>query len=337
MNFCGHVTRVVAVEEVSQVGQARREALALASALQFDDVDAGRVALAATELATNLMRHGGGGRLYISRVEGRGFRGVELQTIDAGPGFNLVSSLPDGVSTGGSQGLGLGAIRRQSSLFDAWSDARGCIVVARIYPSRAPANVDRGYGAVRLPIRDEQACGDAWHLGIEGQRVTLTVIDGLGHGIDAAEAAQAGTAAAAAAAAKGPPDAEALIGHLHAAMSGTRGGAVAVASVEEGTVTFAGIGNISGSLITDDESRGLASMPGIVGARFRKVQTFRLHAAPGSLLLMHSDGLQSRWNLRDYPGLLYRHPALIVAVLQRDFDRGRDDVCIVAVRTGATE
>lgn len=334
MNFRGHVTRMVAVEEVSQVGQARREALALASALQFDEVDAGRVALAATELATNLMRHGGGGRLYLSRVEGRGFPGVELLTFDAGPGFNLVSSLPDGVSTGGSQGLGLGAIRRQSSLFDAWSDARGCIVVARIYPSRAPADVDRAYGAVRLPVRDEQACGDAWHLGVEGKRVTLTLIDGLGHGIDAAEAAQAGTAAAAA---RSGVDAEALIGHLHAAMSGTRGGAVAVASIEEGTLTFAGIGNISGSLLSDDASRGLASMPGIVGAQFRKVQAFRLHAVPGSLLLMHSDGLQSRWNLRDYPGLQYRHPALIVAVLQRDFDRGRDDVCIVAVRTGAME
>jgi len=334
MNFRGHVTRVVAVEEVSQVGQARREALALAVALQFDETDAGRVALAATELATNLMRHGGGGRLYLSPVEGRGFRGVELLTLDAGPGFNLVSSLPDGVSTGGSQGLGLGAIRRQSSLFDAWSDARGCIVVARIYPSSAPADVDRAYGAVRLPIRDEQACGDAWHLGIHGERLTLTVIDGLGHGIEAAGAAQAGTAEATM---RSTVEAEGLIGHLHTAMSGTRGGAVAVASIENATVTFAGIGNISASLITDEASRGLASMPGIVGAQFRKVQAFRLHAAPGSLLLMHSDGLQSRWNLRDYPGLLYRHPALVVAVLQRDFDRGRDDVCIVAVRTGGME
>lgn len=334
MNFAGHVTRVVVVEEVSQVGQARREALALATSLQFDEVDAGRVALAATELATNLMRHGGGGRLYLSPVQGRGFRGVELQTVDAGPGFDLIGSLPDGVSTGGSQGLGLGAIRRQSSLFDVWADARGCVVVARIYPSRAPADVDRDYGALRLPVRDEQACGDAWHLGVEEGRVTLTVIDGLGHGVDAAEASQAGTAIAAE---KGASEADAMIGHLHTAMSGTRGGAAAVASLEAGVLTFAGIGNISASVMSDGESRGLASMPGIVGAQFRKVQAFRLHVAQGSLLLMHSDGLQSRWNLQDYPGLLYRHPALIVAVLQRDFDRGRDDVCIVALRTGARE
>jgi len=39
--------------------------------------------------------------------------------------------------------------------------------------------------------------------------------------------------------------------------------------------------------------------------------------------------------MRDYPGLQHRHPALVVAVLHRDFDRGRDDVCVVALRAGA--
>ena len=334
MNFPGHVTRVVAVEEISQIGQARRAAAALAIALAFDETDAGRVALVATELATNLLRHGRGGRLLLSPVQGRGFQGVELQTVDAGPGFNLAGSLPDGVTTGGSQGLGLGAIRRQSTLLDAWSDARGSIVIARVYPSRASADVDRAYGALCLAMRHEQECGDAWHLSVHDSRVTLTVIDGLGHGAEAAAAAQVGTAMAAR---RAGADADAMIGDVHAAMSGTRGGAVAVASLEGNALSFAGIGNISGSVISEDESRGLASMPGIAGAQVRRIQTFRLHAAQGSLLLMHSDGVQSRWNLRDYPGLFYRHPALIVAVLQRDFDRGRDDVCIVAMRTGEME
>lgn len=333
MTLSGHVTTVVVVEESSQVGQARRAVLALAATLNFDDVDTGRAALAATELATNLLRHGGGGRLYVSRVQGRGHPGIELHTIDAGPGFDMVRSLPDGVSTGGSQGLGLGAIRRQSVLFDAWSDARGCVVVARIYPSSAAADVDRAYGALRLPMRHETACGDAWHLSVHAQRLTLTLIDGLGHGPQAAEAAEAGTAMAAA---KGAIDAEAMIAHLHTAMAGSRGGAVGVATVDGEAISYAGVGNISGTVLSEEGTRGLASMPGIVGGQFRKAQTFRLHASQGSLLLLHSDGLQSRWNLRDYPGLMYRHPALIVAVLQRDFDRDRDDVGIVAVRTGAT-
>lgn len=333
LNFSGRVTRVVVVEEVSQVGQARREAQALADHIGFDGMDAGRVALAATELATNVIKHGHGGRMYLSVVCARGGLGVELCTLDAGPGFSLAQSLPDGYSTGGTQGLGLGAIRRQATVLEAWSDAKGSVVVARIYASRAARDVDVPYGALRLPMRHEEACGDAWHLHADGQAVAMTLIDGLGHGLQAADAAQAGVAAAAQRGTASAPD---LINALHAGMCGSRGGAAAVARVDvaSGALEFAGIGNISATLCEPTGSRGMASHPGIVGVQFRKAQPFHFHTTAGTLLLMHSDGLQARWSLRDYPGLLHRHPALIVAVLQRDFDRGRDDVGIIALRLG---
>lgn len=333
LNFAGRVTRVVAVEEVSQVGQARRDALAMADAIGFDEMDAGRVALAATELATNVIKHGGGGRMYLSVVCGRGGEGVELCTLDAGPGFSLAQSLPDGYSTGGTQGLGLGAIQRQASVLDAWSDTKGSVVVARVYASRAARNVDVAYGALRLAMRHEVACGDAWHLRTDEDSVGITLIDGLGHGLQASDAAQAGVAAAGQ---RGNAPAADVITAMHAAMSGSRGGAAAVARVRlpSGEVDFAGIGNISATLCEATATRGMASHPGIVGVQFRKVQPFHFHAVAGTLLLMHSDGLQARWSLRDYPGLFHRHPAVIVAVLQRDFDRGRDDTGIIALRLG---
>jgi anti-sigma regulatory factor (Ser/Thr protein kinase) len=333
LNFSGHVTRVVAVEEASQVGQARREALALAHHLDFDEIDAGRVALAATEMATNILKHGQGGRMHLSLVCGRGGQGVELCALDNGPGFSLAQALPDGYSTGGTQGLGLGAIQRQATVLDLWSDSKGAVLVARIYATHSARNVDVPYGALRLPLRDEPVCGDAWHLHAEGARVSLTLIDGLGHGLQASEAAHAGVAAAAT---RGAVPAAEVMAALHAGMSGTRGGAAAVTSVntETGELQFAGVGNIAASLYEPTAARGMASHPGIVGVQFRKAQPFNFHVAAGTLLIMHSDGLQGRWNLRDYPGLFFRHPALIVAVLQRDFDRGRDDASIVALRFG---
>lgn len=333
LNFSGRVTQVVVVEEVSQVGQARRAAQSLADAIGFDQVDAGRVALAATELATNLIKHARGGRMYLSVVCGRGGEGVELCTLDAGPGFSLAQSLADGYSTGGTQGLGLGAIQRQATVLDAWSDDKGSVIVARIYASRAARDVDVPYGALRLAMRNEQACGDAWHLRADARTVAMTLIDGLGHGLAASDAAQGGIAAVVQRGQAAPPD---VIAAMHAGMSGTRGGAAAVASVEVdgGAVQFAGIGNIAAALHDPAATRGMASHPGIVGVQFRKAQPFHFHAPAGTLLLMHTDGLQARWSLRDYPGLLHRHPALIVAVLQRDFDRGRDDTGIVALRLG---
>lgn len=335
LNFSGPLTRVVIVEETTQVGQARREALLLAAQAGFNEVDAGRVALAATEMATNLWRHGGGGRMHLSVIAGVDGLGIELCSIDQGPGFVLAQCLQDGYSTGGSQGLGMAAIARQARVMDAWSDSRGAVLVVRIHPERAPRNADLPYGAVRLPIRHETACGDAWHLHATDQQLALTLIDGLGHGAQAADASESGVRAMASQdAGSGAVE---RIDHLHAAMSGTRGGAAAVACValDSGAIAYSGVGNIAGSLVTDDGTRGMASMPGIVGVQYRKAQAFSLHAPAGTLLVMHSDGLQARWSLRDYPGLQHRHPALVVAVLQRDFDRGRDDLCVVALRVGA--
>lgn len=333
LNFTGLVTRVVVVEEASQVGQARREALALAHHAGLDEVDAGRVALAATEMATNVIKHGRGGRMHLSIIQGRTGQGVELCTRDNGPGFSLAQSLPDGYSTGGTQGLGMGAIQRQATVLDVWADAKGAVMVARVYASRAARDEDVPYGALRLALHDEPVCGDAWHLHADARQVTFTLIDGLGHGLPAADAAQAGTAAAAG---RGAAGAVEVITALHAGMSGTRGGAAAVASVEveTGSLSFAGVGNIAATLCEPARNRGMASLPGIVGVQYRRAQPFHFHTAAGTLLVMHSDGLQARWNLRDYPGLLHRHPALVVAVLQRDFDRGRDDVSIVALRLG---
>ena len=94
---------------------------------------------------------------------------------------------------------------------------------------------------------------------------------------------------------------------------------------------FAGIGNIGASLVSATQVRGLASLPGIVGGQYRKAQVFDYAHANGKLLIMYSDGLQSRWNLENYPGLVHRHPAVIAAVLHRDFCRGRDDVTVLVI------
>jgi hypothetical protein len=52
----------------------------------------------------------------------------------------------------------------------------------------------------------------------------------------------------------------------------------------------------------------------------------------GFLLVMHSDGLATHWNLDQYPGLVGRRPSLIAGVLYRDFARGRDDVTVVVAK-----
>jgi hypothetical protein len=72
-----------------------------------------------------------------------------------------------------------------------------------------------------------------------------------------------------------------------------------------------------------------------VGHECRKIQTFSYPWSEVSVLVLYSDGLQTRWTLDRYPSLASRDPALVAAVLYRDFARGRDDVTVVAGRGGA--
>jgi anti-sigma regulatory factor (Ser/Thr protein kinase) len=329
LNLSSSLTQVLQVDDESQVGAARRVVQKLASDNGFDATDAGRVALVATELTSNLLKHAGHGELHVRVLPCGDVTGIELLAIDRGPGFDLQKSLIDGFSTGGTNGIGMGAVDRQSDVFDVYADDRGAVLMARLYP-RGSKTADVRFGVSQHSLHNDPACGDIWHLAIEGSQISALIIDGLGHGVDAEAAAKAGESAFAAQPFNVPSLA---IEDMHRAMMGSRGGAGAMAQYDDktGRLQFAGIGNIGATLITTDKSRGLASHPGILGAQFRKAQVFDFDDCRGQLLVMYSDGLQSRWNLQAYPGLVYRHPAVIAAVLHRDFCRGRDDVTVLVV------
>ena len=323
------LTQVLVIDDDSQVGHARRSVQRLAEQQGFDETDAGRAALVVTELATNLLKHAGQGVLHVRTLPGPSASGLELLAIDHGQGFDASVCMTDGYSTCGTQGLGLGSISRLTQVCDHYSDARGTVVLARLYP-RTGACVDLRFGVSQHSLHDDPACGDTWALALTEQGIAALVIDGLGHGEDAAQAARAGADVFEAA----PfADLQVTIGAMHQAMTGTRGGAVALARYERAQrrFSFAGIGNISASLIEGTRSQGLASHPGIVGGHYRKVHVFDYAEPSARWLILHSDGLQSRWNLNDYPGLVHCHPAVIAAVLHRDFCRGRDDVTVLII------
>ncbi|MGO4550282.1 ATP-binding protein [Lysobacter sp. 2RAF19] len=331
--LAGHTPHRIAIEDASCVGQVRRYAQHAAHALGFDETDAARAALVATELASNVFKHAGRGAFYVQQVAARdGGRGLELMAVDRGPGFDLSRCMEDGMSTRGTQGIGLGAVARQSQVFDVHSDANGSVVLSRLHAKQKP-NVDLRYGAAVHAYEGEPVCGDAWRVSFDAGCTSVLVIDGLGHGALAHKAAVEGAIAF-------EQDPSQAVGTgmdaLHVAMNGTRGGAAAIARYEHdsGVLRFSGIGNISAALHTLEGSRGLASNPGIVGVAYRNAKAFDFPQSTGKLLVMYSDGLATRWTLRDTPGLMNRHPAVIAAVLLRDHDRGRDDATVVVVPLG---
>src|SRR5690606_24646577 len=125
-----------------------------------------------------------------------------------------------------------------------------------------------------------------------------------------------------------------VIDAAHAALRSTRGAAMAIAELRhaERVVRFAGVGNIAASIHDHHQTWNMVSYNGTVGHELRKVQEFTYAWPENGLLVMHSDGLTSRWSLAAYPGLAARHPSMTAAVLYRDFRRGRDDVTVLVAR-----
>ena len=131
-----------------------------------------------------------------------------------------------------------------------------------------------------------------------------------------------------------PPKPAAVLESMHNATRGTRGAAVAVCELDpsQHLCRFAGVGNIGCAVIVDAKARHMVSHNGIVGHSIRKIQEFSAPWPDHAILVMHSDGLSTQWDVAAYPGLSARHPALIAAVLYRDFSRQRDDVTVLVAK-----
>jgi anti-sigma regulatory factor (Ser/Thr protein kinase) len=314
------------IDDSSKVGEARRAAQTLAS-FEFDAELAGKVAIAATELANNLLRHAGGGELLVQTLGTEDDATVELLAIDRGPGMaDVARCMTDGYSTAGTPGTGLGAVRRLANEFDIYSVAgAGTVVMARF-----GAVQPRRYGAISVALHGEIDCGDAWKLVLRADGFSLLVADGLGHGTFAAEAARACVAAFIAAPADAPKD---ILQRANRAMTRTRGGGAACARFGGQSLSYSGVGNISGHLLGAGRSQGLLSHNGTLGMHQRATQQLEYPVAPGSLLVMHSDGLSARWDLEAQSELRRAHPAIIAAVLYRDHGRARDDAPVGVVES----
>lgn len=320
----GSVQQRHVIDDSSKVGEARRAAQTLAN-FELNAEIAGKVTIAASELANNLLLHASGGELLIQTLGDDDSAVVELLAIDRGPGMSSIERcLSDGYSTAGTPGTGLGAVRRLATEFDIHSvPGEGTIVMARF-----GAGTGARYGAVSIALEGEIDCGDAWSLMQDSRGLALFVVDGLGHGTFAAEAARAAVGAFA----SGPfAEPQEIMVRANGLMSKTRGGAAACARLAGDRVSYAGVGNISATLISPGKSQGLVSHNGTLGLHKRRTQQFEYVREPGALLIMHSDGVSARWDLKNRADLLVRHPAIIAAALYRDHGRERDDATVVVV------
>lgn len=331
---------LVPMGDPSRVGEARRAVAALTARAGFDSVAAGKVALAVNELGSNLLKHAREGKLLVGVRQRGAALAVEVVSIDAGPGMtNTAACQRDGYSSSGTSGNGLGAVQRLADEFDIHSmPGRGTAILARFHASQAGSAGDSAaarhggvdYGGISIAAPGEEVCGDGWAVALDDGVVSAMVVDGLGHGAGAAEAAQASLTVFGAARQAGPAR---FIEKAHAALRATRGAACAMATLDpaHGQIRFAGAGNVVARVVSGIAEKTLLTQNGTVGIQIRSVQEQAMAWPEHALVVMFTDGIVSRWQLDD-PGLLTRDPSLIAAWLIGNFCRGRDDATVVVLR-----
>ncbi|HET6288532.1 MAG TPA: ATP-binding protein [Amycolatopsis sp.] len=317
-------TMLTRIDHASAVYTAARAAREVAARIGLPEVLAERAAVIASELAGNIDKHASDGCVFVQRsLAGQG---IDLYATDSGPGMaNLDHWRIDGHTTTETLGTGLGAVGRLATEFRIRSTpGTGTIAAARVLAPGAPPT---GIAHFRLPREGEERCGDALALATGSGVRTIAIVDGLGHGPEASDAAEAAIDVFRQRPGRSLPE---HLTAMHRTLRQTRGAAVALARISGDLLEFCGVGNISGLVLTPGRSRPLLSLPGVVGFSLPAMHVRSLDPGVHHVVVLHTDGIGTTWRGPAPLGPL-PVPTLLAADLAQHHRDPRDDATLIAL------
>ncbi len=324
------------IDDRSYVSYIKREIHHLVTGKGFSPNKVGEVDIVIAELTSNLIKFADEGVLLYRTGYDEAGDFFEVFCMDNGHGISdLAKMLRDGVSTSDTLGQGLGAIKRLSHSSSIYTlPGWGTIMYSRVYKTEVapgkPGMVD--LGAVQVCCPGETVCGDGYSMKKIGNGMQFLMGDGLGHGVNAHEAAIAAIKAFKSCRELSPAE---VLRHIHENVKKTRGLVATVAYVDFTAKKWhmCGVGNISTVLLTGLYGKAHTPYNGIVGMNIpRTLNDTMLDLEKYQTLIMHSDGLRSRWNLTSLPGILKHDPNVIAAALYKDNARFNDDMSVLAAK-----
>lgn len=184
------------------------------------------------------------------------------------------------------------------------------------------------FGVINRALKGQTACGDAYFIKEFENKVLIAVVDGLGHGPDAAVAAERAVEYIAD---HHKGSLTEIIEGSHERLKETRGAVAGIALIDRDRSVFrySGVGNIDIRVRARTKIRPI-SVNGILGHNLRKVREEAFPYSAGDMIILHSDGISGNFDLNRYPPELFRqHPQEIAKRIAAEFGRERDDLTIV--------
>ncbi len=341
----GLQAQTIQVTGVADIHAARRAARTLALAIGFGAVPGDEIALVVSELASNLVKHAGGGTILLIPLSDAGRAGIQVEAHDHGPGIrDIKQALADGSSTAGSLGYGLGTVNRLMDDLEIVAPSQpphqGTHIVCKRFvrvqaPTSLPGLLDVGAATRPHPLMAEN--GDSFILKRWGTSTLIGVIDGLGHGQFAHRASQ--TARQYVETHYDQP-LDAIFLGTNRACYATRGVVMTLVRFDwmsqPSPITFrlCGIGNVEVRVIGKSEPFNFVIKRGIVGLNAPTPVVTEHRWATNYRLVLYSDGISSRWNWEDFPELAGVSAQTAAQRLLQRLARDTDDATIVVVQHG---
>lgn len=323
------------IDDRSLIAFIKREIHNLALQLGFTPHRAAETDIIVAELTSNLMKFANGGELlYRANFNGE-HNEIEIYCLDKGIGFdNVAKIMNDGYSSSNTLGHGLGSIKRLSNDFQIYSMKNwGCVQYVKICekPELEIPSLKNGLNPTTIAVNypGEKLCGDGYYIKHYSKGFQIFVGDGLGHGESANEAVEAAIKAFKQSLKTDPTT---ILRDIHLKVKKTRGLVATIASVDYKSEVWnvCGIGNINTRIFNGLENKTYTPYNGIIGHNIPRtlnntVVPYKKH----QIIIMHSDGLRTRWSLNDLNSIFKQSPGIIAAAIYKENVRGTDDATIL--------
>lgn len=181
-----------------------------------------------------------------------------------------------------------------------------------------------------MPGGDGQ-CGDAGLIRCGERTCFVALVDGLGHGAEAARAARAATDYLGGHADDALED---LLCGLHEVLKGTRGAVAFLArlDIDSGELRYAGVGNICAKVFGGDDPVRLRSKEGVAGYMMPTPREGAVRLLPRDVLVLSSDGLREHFEAFEHPDLLRGDAECVSKGMMERFSKSDDDASCLVMR-----
>lgn len=328
----------IPIYDEASVSSARQRVRETAERSHLSRELAETVALIASELTHNHLRHAKHGYFGVRPVDRDGMKGLEIIAADLGPAIERPAAALHGHKNkvSGSIGAGLAAVCRLADEVD-WDNriSEGACIVARKFEEAGDAALRFCETAIMSkPFPGEPLSGDDAIVLQSGKGFLAAVADGLGHGVEAREASNRAMEIAA-------RNTHADLGQIavimNSELNGTRGCAISLIRFDRSgnTLEFLSAGDVHAHLYHLRDAHFFTPTPMVLGTNQLRPQKIRLETitvVPHSVLVIFTDGLKSKTTLKGELEIL-RQPAIAIAQnLLENHSRPDDDALVCAIK-----